>query len=133
MNFLLIQNADIDYLNWVFTLLVVLFPAFGLTVVLFLFYLVVNSVLSTNYFSNSSIIKRRTPTVLAGVFSILALLVCLKWEYWSSIDLIIPFLIISFLFNRKAMKNKEVSMFIKSVFGLQILVVVTSIISIFYR
>ncbi len=133
MNYLLLQNTDIDYLNWVFTLLVFLFPAFGLTVALFLFYLIVNSVLSGIYLSNSAIIKSRIQTVLAGIFSILALLVCMKWEYWSSIDMIIPFLIIGFLFNRKAIKNKENSNYTNSIFGILILVVLLATVSIIFR
>ncbi len=133
MYFLFLQNTDIDILNWAFTLMVALFPALIITVALFLFHIIVGVVLSNNNIVKKSILKKRAYTVLAGLFSVLALLVCLKWEYWSSIDMIIPFLIFGFLFNRKAIQNKENTKYTNSIFGILILVVLLAIVSIIFR
>jgi len=125
------ENTN-DPLLWFFTSLVSLFPAIILTAFLFVFYLVISFVLSKNHIVKTDDKKGLIYSVIAGIFAILSVIVCVKWEFWSSINMLIPYAITGLMFNRRAKKHKGSSKITTINVGIILTAVLIALISVFF-
>ena len=126
------ENTN-DSLMWFFTSLITLFPAIVLTALLLVFYFIVSLVLSKKYLVKTEEKKGLVYLIIAGIFAVLAVIVCLKWEFWSSINMLIPYAITGLLFNRKAKKYKAKSIYTNINMGMMLAAILIALISIFLR
>jgi hypothetical protein len=126
------ENSN-DTLLWFFTSLVALFPAIVLTALLLFFYYVLSLALSKNILIKTENKKGLIYVFIAGIFAVLSVIVCLKWEYWSSINMLIPYVITGFLFNKKAKKYNVKSIYTNINMGMILAAVFIALISIIFK
>ncbi len=130
---LLIQSSEkSDPLRWIFTLAVALFPALVLTAFLVVFYFLVVFIVSKNNVIETDELKNKIFSTFSILFVLATFFVIFKWEYWSSINLLIPFLISGFLYFRKAIQIKKNSQITKINRILIIIAFAVGVVSVIY-